>query len=236
MKNIIRLVTILLLCTNPLRAQHAWIEADSSEVELRRFSDSRLDEIRADDAFDYTVSTNPAGASLWQRFTNWLRSIFMPLFEIEWGGFRVGKFLLYLIMITGLSVAIFRLIKMRSRQIFQQQQKSALEYEISDENIHTIDFDKLLKEAVDTRQFKRAIRLTYLHALKLLSDAEKIHWQPGKTNLEYAGEIAEGSLREHFIKLGYFFDYAWYGEFDVKENHFQSARNVFRDFRREGRL
>jgi hypothetical protein len=234
MKSIISIIFIFLFTCNPVTAQDSKIVVDSSTVELRSFSNGAIKEIKSDDDFDYTVSANPTGASLWQRFVNWLRSIFMPLFSIEWGGYPIGKLLLYIIMIAGLSIAIFRLIKMRSQNLFLGERKSGMEYEVMDENIHAIDFDTLLKEAVDTGQFKRAIRLTYLHALKLLSDADKIHWEPGKTNLDYTHELPDNTLRRSFGELGYFFEYAWYGEFDITRQHYQLAREAFHKFREEG--
>jgi len=50
------------------------------------------------------------------------------------------------------------------------------------ENIHELNFDKLISEALAQQHYREGIRLLFLKSLKLLTDRQFIHWQAGKTN------------------------------------------------------
>lgn len=85
-------------------------------------------------------------------------------------------------------------------------------YETHAENIHELNFNALLDEAVRQQDYRRAIRLYYLRALKQLSDKALIDWQPGKTNHRYIRELQAQALRLDFEKITALFEYVWYGE------------------------
>jgi hypothetical protein len=100
-------------------------------------------------------------------------------------------------------------------------------YETHAENIHELDFNTLLDEAVQQQDYRRAIRLYYLHTLKQLTDRELIHWQPGKTNRSYIRELQAKALRTDFEKITALFEYVWYGGSRVTEAHFSATRQAF---------
>ena len=89
----------------------------------------------------------------------------------------------------------------------------------------------VLKKAIANGDWRLAIRLKYLQTLKLLSDEHLIEWEPYKTNHEYGNEIGSGDLRLKFERISHYFDYAWYGEFQVNEKHFDRVREIFTEMR-----
>jgi hypothetical protein len=104
-------------------------------------------------------------------------------------------------------------------------------YKVFDENIHEMDFDTLIKEAVDKNDFRIATRLIFLHSLKLLSDKHLIDFNPGKTNHDYVEEVKSQELKTGLNELSFYFDYAWYGNFSITQTQFQSIQNTFKNWR-----
>lgn len=81
-----------------------------------------------------------------------------------------------------------------------------------EEDIHELDLDQLLREALESKNYKNAIRARFLILLKGLSEDDMITWSIEKTNREYLRELRAHSdlslLREAFNS----FDIAWYGD------------------------
>ncbi|MCA6074361.1 DUF4129 domain-containing protein [Fulvivirga sedimenti] len=230
MKNIIRfsILYILLILPSWLSAQEAdsLVLVDETPVEVRQIDSEKIHDFQTDSDFDYAAANIP-GKSLWEMFKDALRRFFQKLFSIEVGRVNIVNIILYTICILAASYAIYKLIQMRSQKAFVTDKEKGLDYSVHEENIHILDFESLISEAASQGQYRRGIRLIYLHALKKLSDAQKIDWQPGKTNHDYLAELSDEKLQPGFGDLSYFFDYAWYGEFDVEEKHLIRVRETF---------
>jgi hypothetical protein len=63
------------------------------------------------------------------------------------------------------------------------------------------------------KDYRLAIRYTFLNALKGLSLHELIAVKEGKTNYEYYNELPV-SLRPAYKQVLAVFEYVWYGEFE----------------------
>jgi len=44
-----------------------------------------------------------------------------------------------------------------------------------------------------------------------------IQWMPGKTNDEYMAELQQHPTQPRLQELRYYFDYAWYGHFEIND-------------------
>jgi len=239
MKNIFKLVFLLAFvqAANGVLARETVqvvlpdsVQIDMNPVDVRHISDESLQEFRDDDEFDYAVANIP-GKNILEMIRDWFADLFRKLFATDIGNVNVVNIIIYTICILAAAYAIYKLIEMKSRKIIASQKEGDLPYGIDEENIHEMDFDRLIREATDHRQYRRAIRLTYLYALKKLADARKITWEPGKTNQEYLMELNDKSLKDGFSTLSYYFDYAWYGEFDVNEKHLTRVTDTFNDWK-----
>ena len=93
-----------------------------------------------------------------------------------------------------------------------------------------MDFEERIKEAVNNRDYKLAVRLYYLKMLKLLSDKKIIDWQINKTNSSYVKEVKKINLHNQFEKITTIFEWIWYGEFPIDETSFVKVRNIFTEF------
>jgi hypothetical protein len=96
-----------------------------------------------------------------------------------------------------------------------------------EEDIHQIDFEMELQTAITNKNFRQAVRLSYLQLLKELTDRALIDWQPGKTNQIYVQELGNRPFSNDFRNLTRLFEKVWYGAFPVRENDFFDFRRSF---------
>jgi hypothetical protein len=96
-----------------------------------------------------------------------------------------------------------------------------------EQNLHTTDFEKLIKNCLTSGENRLSIRYYYLWLLKKMSDKELIIWDIEKTNSDYLYELKNQSDKEQFEYLSYLYNYIWYGEFDIDEESFERAKIAF---------
>lgn len=101
------------------------------------------------------------------------------------------------------------------------------------ENIHEMDFEKLIQEATARQDFRQGTRLILLYALRLLSDQHLIQWEAGKTNHDYVNEIEAQELKTGLNEISFYFDYAWYGNFTVSPEAFEKVQATFDAWRQK---
>ena len=108
-----------------------------------------------------------------------------------------------------------------------------LNYAVGEENIHTIDFNEAIQQAVDDKNYRLAVRLLYLQSLKILADKGTIDWRIDKTNYAYGQELAGQPFQQSFLTLTREFEYNWYGNRAASPKEFESIRQTFSDFNRQ---
>ena len=203
--------------------------ADSLPVIKRSFNENKVRELKADPDLNYKEAPTIA-ESLWERFLIWLGQLIQTIFEkavtTNW-----GRVLVYAIGLGILVVVIMMLLKVNAFKVLYSGAGTAQKYSVLDENIHEMDFDKLIQEAMDQQDYRRGVRLVFLHALKILSDKELILWQSGKTNHDYVAELNRNELKTGLNELSFYFDYAWYGNFRINKDTFQKIQTTFSDWR-----
>lgn len=246
MKNIIKAfyplscMLLLLLCltaSQQARLQQKAVQKEqpasnklsaAGETALRQISPKSLQELQTDSDMNYKLA-NP-NDNLWVRFRNWLFVQLLRLFGTP-AALSALEIFLYILVIISLVYGVLRLLKVDLQGLFLPRHKRAavLQQEHdSHENIHEIDFSAAIEEALKAREYNKAVRLLYLSALKELTDHEHIHWQPGKTNYQYQQELKSLSLQTPFKELGYFFEWAWYGNFRLDEAQYQEASTIYK--------
>jgi hypothetical protein len=96
-----------------------------------------------------------------------------------------------------------------------------------DERPMESDLERYLREALERRDFRLAIRIYYLMILKSLNDAEIITWKKEKTNMDYMRELRQHPNYDAFSSNTYIFEYVWYGEKVIHEPQFNSLSKPF---------
>jgi len=200
--------------------------ADTTSIEIRKFSESEIENLKADPDLNYTHPPTVA-ETLWDRFLRWLGWILNSLFG-KATTTDLGRVLMYTIAIILTIVVIMMLLKVNAFKVFYSGADQGKQgYQVFHENIHEMNFDTLIQEATEKKEYRLATRLVFLYALKILSDKHLIDFSPGKTNHDYVEELQKGEIKTGLNDLSFYFDYAWYGNFAINENQFQKIKNTF---------
>jgi len=211
----------------------------ASVVDVRRFNREALNKYRKLPQFQYNeVDTGP---SLWTRFWRWFWHLFdfLRVKPNPQGGFWpfAFKFLEYLIIaagVAGIGFIILKLVGIDMFNLFRRKARSAdIPYSESLENIHDINFDSEVENAIAQHNYRLAVRLLYLKCLKQLSDAALIQWQPEKTNSAYIDELRNTGQYGAFTRLTHQFEYVWYGDFPIDGSVFKQINSAFQNFKNE---
>jgi large-conductance mechanosensitive channel len=138
--------------------------------------------------------------------------------------FLLGGFIVFVII----KIILGSDFRLRTSNSKSNKHSKKLIYE--EEDIHEINLETLLQQAIDDKNFRLAIRYYYLSTLKSLSKSKVIDYHKDKTNSEYLFEIEDVALRSQFSYLSYVYSYVWYGEFSLDETNFKVAENKYQSF------
>lgn len=203
---------------------------DSTAVDVRRYSEDELARLKEDPELSYGYAE--AAMTLWDAFWLWVAYQLRDLFHEGGGSPEWDQLILFVLFASALVYVIIRLLKFNSFRIFYgEKDKKPLAHAIEEENIHEMDFETLMKEATGSGNYRLAIRLSYLWALKLLTDANHVTWEPGKTNHDYLAELNRSDLKSGFRALSYYFEYAWYGNFSVSPDLYRRVSGLFNEWK-----
>lgn len=201
---------------------------DSSDVAVRTLPPAALEAYRDDPAFRYAQEAE-APETWWTRFTGWLRE---ALLEPFWSPALapVRRILFYGIVALVIGYAILRLLRMEASGVFVRRRPSTHVRFRDGDDPSDLDLDRLLREATAARDYRRAVRLSYLLVLRVLVAHGLIAWHAEKTNHDYLAELAATPLYEPFARLTTLFEYVWYGDFDVDAATYARVHDDFDGF------
>lgn len=202
---------------------------DNRPVQVRRPPAEKIQKYLSDKNFIYENDYRHK-LGLWDVISRWLdEHIFSPLFSNH--ALTIWDIIEYGLAIATLVFIIYYFIHSDRLGLFYRGSKNiSLEIAGGEEDIYAMNFDKLINDAVTTRQYRIAIRYLYLKLLKDLSEKNLITWRAEKTNNDYIDELRPSAYGKQFREVTLLFDYTWYGEVPVNENIFGQVRNSFTDF------
>lgn len=199
------------------------IKNDTSKLSIRSFDQQKIKEYSRESAFKY--DDTPA-ENWWDRFWKWFWGLLNGILSNKYS----GSFLKYTIIAVLSAMVIFvafKLLGLDFKMILGKSKPIAIPFSESLENIHEINFNEQIQQAISNGNYRLAVRLCYLSALKTLNDQSIIHWQPEKTNQAYIAEIEDPSLKNQFSQLTTQFEFIWYGEFFIDKENFAPIKNSF---------
>jgi len=202
------------------------VKYDSSIIQLRTIPAQKMDAYRANSDFDYGQGV-AEGVSLWNRIRYWLFRLWQTIFGESISG-DIIEFIFYVLCLIGLVYVILRLLDVDATRLFYRREKrESLQFQDTmHDNIHNVNFEEETRKALQEKDYRKAIRLRYLFALKQLADQQVIHWQPGKTSTEYLGEVPT-ALQPAINDLNYYYIYTWYGNFPAHEGLYKHVEETF---------
>ncbi len=198
--------------------------------QLRKFDREKVKAYLQDEDYAYDRAAGSAAPNLWERFWAWVsEKIFRPLFRD--GRLDYWRWGIYGICALIIGWAVLRMTGTGVQGLFFGKGKAnTFSFEENEANIHVIDFDKMIADAVEQGQYRRAVRLFYLKTLKQLSDRGLIDWRPDKTNHDYLREWKRRDIEPGFRQVTLLFEYICYGDFSIDSQRFLQAQKAFQDF------
>jgi hypothetical protein len=221
------LLLFILLFPGLLFAQKH-VKVDTSQVSVRSFNQQDLQNFKKDKDFQYDRLQEPV-KSLWDRFWEWVWWQIDEVMRTKTGRRTVWT-TLSILAIAAIVFFVVKVMGMKDGGLFSRNSNGDLPFTTSSEDINNISFDAAIREAIESRNFRLAIRLLYLQSLKQLSDKGYIQWQINKTNSDYIMEVAGKPWQSLFRKLTYNFEYTWYGEMNIGNEEFQNLNVQFQQF------
>lgn len=201
-------------------------------------SEKKIDEFQNDKRFQYEKTDYGA-------YSNWFYKIIIVLLDIIKDFFDgvnpitpnglvdLINVLKIIGIIAVISIIILIILKLKGRKFRSKLGKKKLDtppIDIYSENVHEMDFNTLIENALKNKDYRLVIRFMYLKNLKKLTDNGIINWSINKTNYSYQHEINDQNLRSRFLDTTIIFDYVWYGEFPINENNFSKACDELNQF------
>ena len=232
-KVILLSVVILFTTTSfsaiPPKKSFQTLAQDSSQITVRKPSESKMTALRKLKDYQYTVQESQVIDTWWKRllrrFFNWFGNLFTGVCNPTF-----WKIAAYIFVASVIVYVTLKLIGVDFSGLYRKKNNNEIPYETLGENIHAIDFVDSIAEAITLKNYRLAIRLYYLKALKELTDREMIDWRINKTNRSYVYELNSPTLRPDFERITLQFEYAWYGDFPVDETQFLNIKNQFLTF------
>jgi hypothetical protein len=209
--------------------KHSHIQYDTSDIVVRSVDSIKIKSYLKDKDFIYFEDPEST-MTPWERLMNWISKQFARLRELESYGTAWDIFMYVLIAFAVIAI-IFGIYKSEVKGLFiSNKNKNGLNVSEVLEDINTIDFEKMIEEAIANGNYRYAVRLNYLRSLKVLSDKEIIKWKIVKTNREFLKEIKETKLKTQFEIITSDFESIWYGGYDIDQPQYSRLQLRFLDF------
>lgn len=247
--NRLLLILSFILCCNILNAQDTLVKTEPPKVAPVKYTEADIfvdsDTIEAKTFqknfkkkytdSDFVYEQKKAEKNWWDHFKEWLADIFNKIFTFKNPQASLNfvalllKVLAILIVVFVIYLIVRALIGKEGQWIFSKEAKQkVIHYTDAEKNIHLLDFEKLIKESIESGEKRIAIRYYYLWLLKIMAKNHYIEWDIEKTNTDYLYEIKNPVHKEEFTYLSYLYNYIWYGEFEIDEASFIKAENQFK--------
>jgi len=200
---------------------------DRAAIRVRYPAPEKVREFSEDRDYQYDHDAPPPENPI-ARFFSWLYQKFINFLNSE----AYQNIWQYVIMacIAGFTVYLLMKAEVLVFLFPKKAETNGLDYENLAENIHEIDFDSAIDEAVGQRNFRLAVRLLYLQTIKRLADAGRIVYKPEKTNRQYVYELSTHTDPAAFANLTRQFEFVWYGDLPIDESRFTIIRQQFSQF------
>lgn len=203
---------------------------DTTLVVEKAFNNEELQNLKNDPELNYKQPPTVA-ENLWTRFKRWISDLFASLFQGAIGT-NWGRVVLIILGVVLVIVVIMLILKVDAFKVFYSgADQGKTNANVFHENIHEMDFEKLILDANEKGEYRLGVRLVFLYALKILSDKHLIEWHAGKTNHDYVNELSTSELKTGLNELSFYFDYAWYGGFTINKETFQKVDGVFKSWK-----
>ena len=142
--------------------------------------------------------------------------------------------LLWILALCGFIAAVVWYLSSSNIRLFRKKavrlESESEEGPLSDD-IFSINYEKEIRKAEEGANYGLALRLWYLYTLKELADRNLIDYRPETPNGDYVNALFSTPYYRDFFRLTRVFEYAWYGQFDISGEVYQTVRPQFLNFK-----
>ncbi|MEZ5007349.1 MAG: hypothetical protein R2728_05465 [Chitinophagales bacterium] len=144
-------------------------------------------------------------------------------------------FLKYIFIGLAIALVVYVLLRIFAAELFVSSKKinhsTSFSLEDIESNLDEAPLQKLLREAIESYNYKLAIRVYYLIILQNLNNRRLIKWHKEKTNASYLNEMREHLNFREFKIITNIFERIWYGaEEEISSEQFSLVQPAFDDF------
>lgn len=163
-----------------------------------------LSQWRANPEFDYSAEFKGSDFSL----LDWIDAHLTRLFNHLFGNTdsSLGP-TFWFVVGAACIIAVVLFVAWRHPEIFGRRNRKTPAYsDDDDDNIYGVDFAAAINSAIASRDWRQAVRMHYLHTLRMLADAGLIDWQLSKTPTAYVREYPDDEfswMTREFMRVRY---------------------------------
>ena len=96
----------------------------------------------------------------------------------------------------------------------------------AEDNLPEVELNNLLQDALDSSNWKIALRINFLMLLQEMIYSNLIIWKKRKTNDQFVGELEDAQIKTQFARTVDVFDPVWYGAAELKSEEFDRVSNI----------
>ncbi len=217
----------------PYREVLVWDTSNIADIResyvARTFDTSRLAVYKEMDKFDFSEPKKTD--SIFSQF-------FARLAEKMFGNLDMGirsKFLRYLIILLATVLIVWFILRNELKSFVSKRDTKALTPKVGDLDI-SVSRDILLENLQKAElegKYREAVRYSYLITLKKLNEENVIIWKDYKLGQDYVEEIEVASIKQDFQSITDYFNYAWYGNYQVDDTFYDKVRNYSERIQKE---
>ncbi|MEZ5004432.1 MAG: hypothetical protein R2730_15475 [Chitinophagales bacterium] len=144
-------------------------------------------------------------------------------------------FLKYVFVGLAILLIVYILLRVFAAELFESSKKiktgKGYTLENLESNLAEAPLQKLLREAIENREYKLAVRVYYLIILQSLNERKLIQWHKEKTNASYLNEMRAHINFREFRLITNIFEHIWYGaDLEISSEQFSMIQPAFDDF------
>ena len=210
-----------------------------NKVVGRTFDQSKINSYAKNSDFLYTQT--PESSEFWTQCVEWIAEKLSKFFNnvyrakistivvyaiktVLWG---LGLFAIIMIFLSLFRNGLFTVIAKTDKEI-------KLDFQQLEENVLINDWQSLIASEISNERYNVAIRLLFLQTLQQLSNKKYIVWDKNKTNNDYKRELRNTNLESAFSLLVQYYNYGWFGDFEINANTFNVMQSAFIAFNTRG--
>ena len=204
------------------------IHYDSAYYEVRNFNQLKVQNFQKDKDFSYLKLKREPFDLIEFLLTLFDEYILKPFQKII--GITRAPFIMLMIIIVLAGFIAYQMIRKKANTGIDKNLIQSSGFKNSLDNIHEIDFDREIENALKLADYSSAVRLQYLKLLKNLFDIGILKYKISKTNTDYLNELRNTELSLSFRRLSDIFNYVSYGKFIISSDDYSLIINRFKDF------